>query len=130
MKNIKFPLAVLLMIFIQSVSRAEYGCIVVYDTYIAQNRIYTKSLGTFTSCNGYTNVERFDPNSFVTFDPQCPPSPNPLSMITSKNYRNCIVAGSCGVKGSYNTFECDLDSILGIFSLVAVSAIMFRIYKK
>ncbi|WP_199140209.1 hypothetical protein [Pedobacter sp. ASV12] len=110
-------------------AKAQSGCIVTYDTYIADYKVYTKSLGTFTSCNGFNNVERFDPNVYTTFSPQCTVSPNPLSLITSPNYRNCIVGGGCGVKGNYVIDNCPLDGYAWA-ALLLVGGAVFSLLRR
>lgn len=112
-----------------SLTKAQNGCIIVYDTHIADYKVYTKSLGTFTSCNGFNNVEQFDPNVYTSFSPQCTVSPNPLSLITSPNYRNCIIGGSCGVKGNYVIDNCPLDSYVWL-ALLLVGSMGFVLVKK
>jgi hypothetical protein len=118
-----------LLLFYQiSGSFAQYGCVVVFDTHIDTYKIYTKSLGTTTVCNGF-DVELFDPNVFTDFTAPCSISPNPLSLIISPNYRNCKVGGGCGIKGNYTVINCPLDSPTNI-ALLFGAGLCFYFFRK
>lgn len=85
---------------------AQTGCIIVFGVDNADTKIYTVSLGSTTTCNSQT-VEKFNTSTFTALAPGCSWSPNPAAAPAT--LRNCIVGGSCGVKGTF-TQSCPLDS--------------------
>ena len=119
-KKIK-QLSLLFLLFFSIPAFAQTGCIIVYNATSYGNRIYTKSLGTFVTCNGYSNVEQFDPAVYTDFDANCTVTPNPLSLVISSDYRNCIVSFSCGVKQTFVVDNCPLDDYAWLAMLLTGS---------
>ncbi|MEE1944843.1 hypothetical protein VRU48_06985 [Pedobacter sp. KR3-3] len=128
-KKIKQLSLLFILLLFNLPSYAQKGCIIVYSTTSFGNRVYTKSLGTFTECNGYSNVEQFDPNVYTDFSATCTVTPNPLGLVISSNYRNCIVSSSCGVKETFVVDNCPIDSYIIVLLLLITGVACYFIRK-
>lgn len=127
MRNLTLCLSLLLCCLSRPIF-AQTGCVIVYGVNASDTRVYTTSLGTFTTCNGQT-VENYSNLTYVTLGTNCQWSPNPAA--SPGTLRNCIVNGtSCGVKATYTQIcNVPIDHYIWLALLFAIGLSYYSLIK-
>ncbi len=137
MNSLKFKISLLVLtimtlLSLKAQAQTYTGC-VIYEASgdpRVSDGIYTTSLGTTSSCNGYTVQDYSSTPTTSALSGYCyTPS---LDNATPALFRNCVTAGRCGIIKTITIVNCPIDDYTLYLTLalavVAVSVLRKQVY--